>query len=519
MIFAPAPQADEETLFSRANEYLRCGSVGQARDIYEAVMARRPDHLRCTRHLLSVLRHQNEWSAARALALGALARHPGDIEFRLALAACALGERHAAEALPIAEAILADRPDMAEAYFLLGTALNMLGQPEAAVDAQLSAIALEPDHAAAHLNLANALADLDRTGEALECCLGAIAINPMLIEAHVSLGYIYTRLCRPDLAIAACRQALALSPGHVQAHWNLGIAALLAGDWILGWKQYEWRKRPELYAAHFRIPRGEEWRGGDLAGRTLTVCSEQGLGDAIQLARYLPLLVRRGAGIILSCAAPLMPLFHSHPDLMAVIDRAAPLQQADLWVDQMSLPGIFGTTPFNVPAADGYLNADAVRTDRWRAMLPAGPKVGLVWGGNPLHSNDRRRSLPHGAIEKLLGLKGIRLISLQVGRPMPPSSSAIVHDAAPLLSDFAETAACIANLDLVIAVDTSTAHLAGALGRDVWLMLPFAPDWRWLLNTRETPWYSSMKLFRQRHENDWDHVIESVSAALRDRFA
>jgi len=509
----------DETSFAFANGCVAAGRYDKAADQYRTLLARAPAHLGAALNLISLLRHRNEPAAMRDVALDALAHHPEHPRLLLALAAGALHDRAAATALVLLDRTIEYEPDLAEAHFLRGTALNMEGRSAEALDAQYCAIALKPNHAAAHLNLGNALADLDRTLEAEEYCRLALAIDPGLVEAYASLGYIYTRLGRLDQAILACRRALELSPQHAYAHWNLGIASLLAGDWSEGWRQYEWRKRPELYAAHFRIPRGEEWNGGDLAGRCLTVCAEQGLGDAIQLARYLPLLASRGAHLILSCARPLIPLFADLPHLCAVLDRADALPDADLWVDQMSLPGIFGTLPTNIPGAASYISADPKRVAHWRGLLPQDFKVGLVWCGNPLHSNDRRRSLAPGDLEELLNISGVSLISLQLGPPLPMGWEGPVFNAAAQLLDFAETAACIANLDLLITVDTSAAHLAGAMGKCVWTMLPFAPDWRWLTKRTDTPWYDSMRLFRQSVDGDWKSVVHEIAGRLRSLLA
>ena len=181
----------------------------------------------------------------------------------------------------------------------------------------------------------------------------------------------------------------------------------------------------------------------------------------------------------------------------------------------MSLPGLLATRVDGVPGASAYLCADPVLVDRWRARLPGGRKIGLVWAGNALHSNDRRRSMPSAMLEPLLEAGDAQFVSLQLGREFPARWQGRVFDAAPWLDDFAETAACVSCLDLVIAVDTSTAHLCGALGRDVWVMLPFSPDWRWLLGRSDTPWYRSMRLFRQKHAGDWGGVIEDVTRALK----
>ncbi len=512
----------DETCLAYANAAAHAGDYDAAAAQYRVILARVPAHLAAALNLAAVLRVSNQWSELRNITAAALTFYPGHPHLLLALAVCDLQDREMDRALSGLDLVLEIAPDLAEAYFFRGTALNIVGRNAEAVDAQLCAIALAPHHAPAHLNLGNALVDLDQPENAAAYCQRAIELDPKLVEAYVSLGHIYTRLRRVDAAMAACRAALALVPGHVQAHWNLGIAALLAGDWALGWRQYEWRKRPELYAEHFRIPQGEEWRGGDLNGRTVTICAEQGLGDAIHLARYFPLLAARGAKLILSCARPLMRLFAGDPNLELVLDRALPLARADLWVDQMSLPGLFGTRIDHVVGAAGYIEADSELVPVWRDRLPQGYKVGLVWGGNPLHSNDRRRSMDVKNVEELLDtvlhVAGVSFVSLQVGRDFPSAWQGRVFDAAPWLDDFAQTAACISCLDLVIAVDTSTAHLAGALGRDVWVMLPFAPDWRWLQGRSDTPWYNSMRLFRQAREGDWRDVTKDISRELQARL-
>ena len=505
----------DETLLAFANATARGGDYPAALGLYRALLSRSPQSLAGAQNMIAVLRALGDFTAMAQAAKAALFYHPGQAQLRLALALADLRGREVEGALARLDDVLREYPDLAEAHFLRGTALNMMGRSEEAVDAFYCTLALAPDHAPAHLNMGNACADLERPDLAVEYARKALAIDPGLVEAYASLGYFYTRLCRLDEAMAACRTALLIAPDHVQAHWNLGIAALLAGDWELGWRQYEWRKRPELYAEHFRIPEGEEWRGGPLAGRTLTICAEQGLGDAIHLARYFPLLRARGARLILSCAQPLLRLLASHPDLCAVQDRAQPLPAADLWVDQMSLPGLLATRVDGVPGASAYLCADPVLVDRWRARLPGGRKIGLVWAGNALHSNDRRRSMPSAMLEPLLEAGDAQFVSLQLGREFPARWQGRVFDAAPWLDDFAETAACVSCLDLVIAVDTSTAHLCGALGRDVWVMLPFSPDWRWLLGRSDTPWYRSMRLFRQKHAGDWGGVIEDVTRALK----
>jgi tetratricopeptide (TPR) repeat protein len=462
-----------------------------------------------------------EFAGAVAAAAQACMLAPDDAAAAGAHALALIAAERPAEALPVAEHALRIAPTFPPALLARGTALADLGRHDQAEVALLQAVTVWPKHAEAHLALGNTLADLDRLDEAEAAIATALSHAPRLAEAETSLGYVLTRQGRLADAIAACERALAIRPGFVQAHWNLGIACLLAGDWPRGWALYESRKRHPRYAADFHTLPGpvltpEALAGGDLAGRTILVFAEQGLGDTIQFARYLPLLAARGARVLLACAPTLIPLLGRIQGVVAV-PRTGRLPAYDLWIDQMSLPGLFDTRPDSVPSPGGYLPADPPRIAAWNALLPQagldGRRIGLVWAGNPQHNNDHRRSLPPAALAALLDARGPGWVSLQLG---PRRGEARIADAAPYLTDYAETAAAIANLDLLITVDTSVAHVAGALGVPCWVMLPHAPDWRWLPSRPDTtPWYDSLRLFRQTVPGDWHGVVARVIAALR----
>jgi hypothetical protein len=332
-----------------------------------------------------------------------------------------------------------------------------------------------------------------------------------LAEAHASLGFVLTGLGRLGEAVAACDAAIALRPAFVQAHWNLAVAALLHGDFVRGFAEYEWRKRHDRFRRDFIDLPGPVWTGGDPEGRTILVHAEQGLGDTIQFARYLPLIAARGGRAVLACERPLIPLLASLPGV-DVVPKDAPLPRYDAWIDQMSLPHAFATRPDSILSPAGYLRADPARVAAWRARLPPGRKVGVAWAGNPAHSNDRRRSLSGAALAPLLTLPGMHFVNLQVGAREGEAGLPVLS---PALTEYAETAAVVANLDLVVTVDTSVAHVAGALGVPCWVMLPHAPDWRWMLGRDDTPWYRSLRLFRQQQAGDWGGVIARVAAGLR----
>jgi tetratricopeptide (TPR) repeat protein len=409
-----------------------------------------------------------------------------------------------------ADAALKGSPDDAELHFARATALNALGHHASACVAFARALSLQPNHVASWLNMANASADLDDFVSAETMYQTAIRLDPTLAEAHASLGYLLTMLGRLPEAIEACEAAIDLRSDFVQAHWNLAIAALLGGDLPRGFAEYEWRKRHARYQADFPALPGRMWDGSNPSGRTILVRAEQGFGDAIQFARYLPLISAAGAVPILLCAPALMPLIQLMPGVKAVASSDE-LPAYDAWIDQASLPQAFGTTLETIPAADGFLQAEPSRVRDWRARLPNGRKIGVVFAGNPKHPGDRRRSVPLDLIHTLLNIPDTSLVNLHYGEP---ARGLGLPDLTPWLTDYAETAALVETLDLVVSVDTSVAHLAGALGRPVWILLPHAPDWRWLLGRTDSPWYRSARLFRQPAAGDWVSVLMQVVHAM-----
>ncbi len=451
-------------------------------------------------------------SGRAAAAIDALQRvltgdpsHPG-ARRNLIRAHAAAGD-HAAVIVATTNEI-ARHPDSAELHFLRGTAFNGLRRPREAYAALSVSIACSPNFAPAWLNRGNALMDLDQPLAAEAHCRRALSLDPGLIEATVSLGFILTSLGRLPEATAVLEGAVDTQPANVQAHWNLATAVLLAGDLPRGFAEYEWRKRHDRFRHDFIDLPGPVWDGTDPRGRAILVHAEQGLGDTVQFARYLPLIAHRGGTPMLACQPSLIPLLRAIPGVV-IVSKADPLPPYDAWIDQMSLPHVFGTTLETIPSAAGYLAADPDRVAAHRATLPPSRRIGLVWAGNPRHSNDFRRTPPPEIFRPLLGLPDCHVISLIPGHA-PPGIACPRH----ALTDYAETAALIAALDLVITVDTSVAHVAGALGCPAWVLLPHAPDWRWLLNKNDTPWYSSLRLFRQPAPGDWRSVMAAIVAAL-----
>ncbi|HET6183865.1 MAG TPA: tetratricopeptide repeat protein [Acetobacteraceae bacterium] len=481
-LHGPHPRA----LFLTGLVCLRTERADEAASLFRQALARAPDHAGAAVNLPRALLATGRFAAAHDAAASACARFP----------------------------------EIAELHFLRGTALNGLGRPAAATGAFALALALDPRHAPSWLNLGNALADLDRLEEAERHIREAIRLDPHLLEARASLGFVLTSLGRLDEARAACAAAIAQDPDFPEAHWNLATAALLQGDYATGFREYEWRKRHDRFRRDFIDLPGPRWGGGPLQGRRLVIQAEQGLGDTIQLSRYASILAGLGARVMLACDRSLIRLLATCPGIERAVDRTAELPDYDCWVDQMSLPGLLGTAPGTIPFAQGWLRADPAALARIGAMLPPGRRAGLVWAGNPLHSNDRRRSLPERFLPQLVEAgrqAGLTWISLQQGKRASEATRCGLHDAAASCTDFADTAAALANVELLVSVDTSVAHLAGALGVPALVMLPFAPDWRWLLGRDDTPWYASLRLFRQPAPGDWNAVIAAVGRALRSR--
>ncbi len=371
-----------------------------------------------------------------------------------------------------------------------------------------------------HDNLGALLHGFDRSEEAAESYRQVLASHPDHVASHCNLGV--SLMARNDIAGAAeCyRHAIAVIPDHAEAHWNLSLAQLVAGDFANGWPGYEWRLRTRRHVPRdFAEP---VWGGGPLAGKTILLHREQGFGDTIQFIRYAPLVAGRGGRVVLEVQPQLARLAAGVAGVAEVVVAGTKLPPFDLHCSLLSLPDRFATDLATIPADIPYLTPDPAAVERWRLKLGdgSGLKVGIAWAGNPSHKNDRNRSVAIERLLPLLEVPGIRWFSLQVGEhagDLARLPIGMVADLSGELGDFSDTAAVIANLDLVIAVDTAIVHLAGALGRPVWAMMTFAPDWRWLLDREDSPWYPSLRLFRQATLGDWDSVLVRMRQALGQR--
>jgi len=486
----------------------------------------------------------------------ALAANPSFVEAHANLADALTERGQLDEALPHCRLATTLAPHHASAWLNLGYLLGRMGQTQASIQASRQAIALMPGNASAHNNLANALRDagshveaelqykqalqlqpdyvptlvsmaalfndLDRSEEAVACCRKALILHPNLPEAHNNLAEASIELGEIDTALDAYTRVLKLRPDHQQAHYNLSLLLLALGRYAEAWPHHEWRTDPRRGKAAVRLPSlaSRPWRGENLEGRHILLCHEQGYGDTIQFVRYAALLKRQGAArVSLLCPQPLAPLVKTAPGIDDVHNGYETLPPHDDHALTMSLPLRFATRIDNIPAQLPYLAADPARVERWRAELPHGFKVGLAWQGAAHHKNDRNRSLPHlNTLAPLWRAPNINFVSLQKGRGEDEAQAsdmpvlALGHN----IEDFADMAAIVDQLDLVVTVDSAVAHLAGALGKPCWVLLPaHGTDWRWLRERDDTPWYPGiMRLYRRNQAEEWQSVVERVAADL-----
>ncbi|WP_431857431.1 tetratricopeptide repeat protein [Azospirillum sp.] len=438
----------------------------------------------------------------------------------------ALG-RHA-EAVERLSALLTGNPEEAEAYNNLGNAQMGAGDVEAAIASYRRAIALRLDYFEAYSNLGLALAQRRPGDSSAE--EGDLPSGEDVAGTLVNLGNARGGL-DPTPGVRECyEKALELRPDFPPAHWNLGLCLLLHGDFAQGWKEYEWRWRWSGFGEEPRPFAQPVWQGEPplAVGGTLLVTAEQGFGDTFQFTRYLPLLAERGYDVAFEVQAPVFTLlWHSlgRHGVRVVPRTETPARVHDdlafaRHVPLMSLPERFGTLLETIPATVPYLFAEPTRQALWADRLDAaaGPRrrIGIAWKGRPLHSRDRERSMPPSALAPLLAVPDAQFFGVQKHEDGAADAPPGVLPLDGLLHDFSETAAVVANLDLVITVDTSLAHLAGAMGRPVWVLLPFSPDWRWLLDRADSPWYPTMTLFRQKRAGDWDGVVAEVARRLSE---
>jgi Flp pilus assembly protein TadD len=501
--------------FGEAVRLHQAGRLAEAEGYYRHVLAAHPQHAD-SRHLMGVLAHQvGKPDVAEQMIREAIALEPRMGAFHANLGNVLRAQGRAAEALACYQTALALEPASATARNNLALGLKALGRLGEAEAAARQAIAFKPDFPEARAALGAILADAGRLDAAEQDLRTATALRPHYAEAYDDLGTVLKEQRRTGEAIAAFREAVRLKPDFANAHNNLAMALLAEGAFDEGWREYEWRWKAPRMAPAARGFAQPQWRGEPGEGRTLLLWAEQGYGDTIQFCRYAALARDQGFQVVLEVQPPLAGLLKRLEGVDQLVVQGEPLPTFDLHCPLLSLPLAFKTELETVPGPAPYLAADPAEPARWAARLGDGKglKVGIAWSGNPNSTAHERRSLPPDQLARLVETPGARFVSLQKDASERPDGLPIL-DLMSEVADFGDTAALIANLDLVISVDTAVAHLAGALGKPVWLLDRFDPDWRWLLGRKDSPWYPSLTIYRQPSPGDWNAVIDAVGCDL-----
>jgi tetratricopeptide (TPR) repeat protein len=541
---------DEEQL---ALVYMRKGDLLQAEAIYKNILRSQPDHFDAL-HMLGVIYYQlANFELAIKYINNALQYNPSHADAYYNLGNAYTGKKQFDEAITCYRKAVQYDPNIVEAYDNLGHAYMETKHFNEAVICYQKVTELNPNSDTAYINLGDAFQEKGQFNEAMTCYqkslklnstnadtynkLGvslqlkgqvdeaiacyqeAIKLNPNFDTAYSNLGNVFQEIGKFDKAMVHYQKSLQLDSNRVDAHLNMSLILLLSGSFKEGWKEYEWRKKlKDFYQPIFSQPM---WDGSDITGQTILLHAEQGFGDTIQFIRYAPLVANRGAKVIVECLKEIKSLLQTVKGIHRVIVRGEKLPEFNTHCSLLSLPLVFNTTLDNIPVKVPYVTIDPLLLEKWRDKVCSDRshfKIGLVWSGNPRHVDERKRSCTLEIFSSLSLLNDVTFYSLQKGEAAeqtknPPDGMKLI-DCTGDIHNFSDTAALIDNLDLVISVDTAVAHLAGALGKPVWTLLPFVPDWRWMLNRTDSPWYPTMKLFRQPSLGDWELVILKVKDEL-----
>jgi tetratricopeptide (TPR) repeat protein len=538
------------------------GIVLKALERYEEALAScdsalliKPNHIDALSNRAQVLLRLQRFAEALSSADAALALRPDHIAALNNRGYALVKLERVLEAVETFKRVLSNRPNDLDALYDLGNALQLMGKPQEALASYTKVLARKPDRIDAVNNSGVVLQKLERFEEALASFEKALAITPKFAEAHSNRGNVLLRLGRPDEALDAYDKALAVkpsfatarnnrgtalvalnrhreavcdfnlalagNPGLAEVQFNRSLALIALGDFSEGWRGFEWRWDQEHWAGRRRNFAQPLWRGEwPIEGKTILLHTEQGYGDAIQFARYAPLLAARGARVVLEVHPSLKALMSTIAQVSDVVASDEPLPAFDIHCPLMSLPLAFATEVATIPATVPYILPPAERIARWKNRLPEGgaPRIGIVWAGSAAHSNNHNRSIALAQLIRILSTPDFQFVCLQKDLSKADVEILQRHGRVAVfgdeIADFADTAAIIAMVDLVVSVDTSVAHLAGALGRPLWVLLPFSADYRWMVDREDSPWYPSARLLRQPQIGDWGSVLERLQREL-----
>ena len=550
------PQATIEQAIQIALQHHQAGRLAEAESIYRQVLAAQPNHADAL-HLLGSLRHFTGHADGITLIRQAIAIKPHYPAALSNLGEALRGRGQFDEAIACFRRALVMWPDFPAALGNLGLALASIGENEQAVEPLRRAVALQPDFTDAWGNMGGALANLGKRSEAIACYQRAIVLRPTSADFHYNLGLLLRAENQIESAIASYRRAISLQPNYAAARCNLAMAIgllgqydlaiaelriaiklnpdlaerilnlamqlMLMGQWAEGWREFEWRWKIPGFPEAKRTFSQPQWDGSDLNGRRILIHTEQGVGDAIQFIRYLPLGVARGGRVMVEVQPQLARLLEKENSQGAVVITRAgfdapPAADFDVHLPLMSLPLLMDKLePTSAPdlPRPPYLRAPASLKEKWRQLVgeELRLKVGLVFAGSTMHKNDHNRSIPLAKLSPLADER-VQFYSLQLGPPAKQGGLPMI-DLTSHITDFADTAAFIEELDLIVSVDTAVPHLAGAMGKSAWVLLPFSPDFRWQLNREDCDWYPALRLFRQVRPADWDEPIDRLARELK----
>jgi tetratricopeptide (TPR) repeat protein len=509
-------------LFNLALRHHQSGNLQEAELLYRQILDADPSHSGAYLFLGAIAHQSGRLENALELVRHAIALNPYDPAYHYNFGNILTEQGRREEAVVSYQEALALNPRYARAHSNLGFVFLALEKRHEALDCFREALRIDPQLEEAHCNMGLALADLGKLDEAGVCFGHALQLQPDDAGIHLNLGYVLATQGKGAEAKEHYDRALHLPPERAKSRWNRSLLRLIQGDLDRGWADYEQRWAvPGIIKRHGDRPR---WDGMPFSGQTLLLYAEQGLGDTFQFIRYAPLVKQRGGTVLFECQPTLLHALASVPGVDEIFARGASLPRFDLQAPLLSLPGIFGTTLDTIPATVPYLIADQARIETWRNRLAGlqGFRVGISWQGGTDQRNDCLRSVPLACFAAMARLPGVRLVSLQKGHGTQDLRS--MAEELPILdlgeqldadSAFTDTAAIMKHVDLIVTVDTAVTHLAGALGVPVWTVLAYMPDWRWLLERSDSPWYPTMRLFRQKQPGDWQAVFEQLADELR----
>jgi tetratricopeptide (TPR) repeat protein len=504
-----------------AIKHYMSGNLKRASEIYLEVLRDRPDNTDALFMLGVMSAQKGNFNFAIECFLETININPAHIGAYYNLGNVYRDKGQINEAFKCYLKVIQLNPMHPEAYINLGIIHRAQRRFHEEIKCYQKAIQINPRSAEAFFNLGHAFFDKEQFDKALACYEKVIRLNPSFSHAYMNLGLVLRISGRQVEALSCYQKVIQINPDDAEAHWNLSNVLLLTGNFKPGWKEYMWLWKTEDYLKQRRLFSQPEWNGSDIKGRTILLYAEYGFGDTIQFIRFAPLVEKYGARVIVECQRELASLLQTSEGMQKVIPRGKDLPDCDIRCSLMMLPVLFDTSLETVPDKIPYLTANPALVEKWHKRLlydNSKMKIGIVWSG----VSTSRKFCSLDTFAPLAQLEGISFYSLQKGEAVKETVNTPkgmqLYDYTDEINDFSDTAALIENLDLVISIDTSVAHLAGALGKPVWTLLPFVPDWRWLLNREDSPWYPTMKLFRQPSLGDWKNVIDKVLVNLQKKL-